>query len=78
MEHLSVIDMHQEMKHKGYIWHETKERFNKLMQEKIMELGYNPKMTDKGTKYYQKEASYLQKSKEEIDKAKALYMQNTE
>lgn len=66
------------MAHLGYIWHETKSRFNKLMQEKIMERGYNPRYTEMGSKYYKLDPSYLHKSKDEINKAKARYMQSAE
>jgi len=36
------------------------------MQEKIMELGYNPRITDHGNKLYKRDPSYLLKPKEQI------------
>lgn len=77
-EHLKTCDLMEEMQHLGYIWHETKSRFNKLMQEKIMEIGYNPKYSEMGGKSYHLAPSYLHKSKDKIEKAKARYMQNAE
>ena len=46
-----------------FMWNETKERFNKLMAEKIQEIGYNPNHTDMGSKYYKLVMSYKQKPK---------------
>ena len=45
-EHLMNKDLVGEMQHLGYVWEETKLRFNKLMGEKILELGYNPRFTE--------------------------------
>lgn len=77
-EHLANRDLSGEMAHLGYIWEETKVRFNKLMQEKILEMGYNPRFTAMGSKYYKLDPSYLHKSKEKIEAAKRRYMKSTE
>ena len=60
-EHLENTDLQEEIKHMKFIWKETKTRFNKLMQEKIMEMGYNPRFNDLGGKSYQLDPSYLHK-----------------
>ena len=77
-EQLTNKDLGGEMKHLGYVWEETKVRFNKLMQEKILELGYNPRHTAMGSKYYQLDPSYLHKDKDKIAAAKARYMEKTQ
>ena len=51
-EHFENTELQNEIKHMGFIWKETKRRFNKLMKEKIMELGYNPHNNQTGSSYY--------------------------
>ena len=59
-EHLEHKDLKNEMKHLKYIWKESKKRFNKLMEAKIQELGYNPRYSDlTKEKSYVLEPSYL-------------------
>lgn len=61
-ESFIMDDVKGEMRHQFYIWQKSRENFNKLMEEKIRELGYHPEYTDMGEeKKYQLKISYFKK-----------------
>lgn len=72
-EHLENTDLQGEIKHLKYIWVETRKNFNKLMGEKIQELGYNPYFDLDGRKHYKLEISAMRKPEKEINAAIKKY-----
>ena len=63
-EALIMDDVKGEMEHQYQIWNKGKSNFNKLMQEKIKELGYHSHYTDLGAeKKYKLKISYYKKDK---------------
>ncbi len=72
---LIMDDAKNEMQHQYQIWNKSKQNFNKLMQEKIQELGYHAHTSDLGEeKKYKLKISYYKKDKKATEEAKKKYM----
>ena len=79
-ESLIMDDVKGEMGHQLYMWNQSKDNFNKLMQEKIKEMGYHAQKTEGPgeDKKYKLKISYYRKDKKSIEAAKKKFMKPVE